>query len=339
MRFGLSLVVGGGADNDYTLKRAIDERLEMARTAQAAGFEVASTGQHFGQATGAVLAQPMPLLARMAADVPGMTLQTGVLLGPFYHPVVLAEEMAALHAITDGHFQAAIGLGYRDTEFAMFGQSRKERLPRTVELIGIVRDLLAGKTVTHEGRFFNLTDVSLGDRAVEQPPPKVLIGASALPGVERSARIADGVYLDGHRLKSEVAEYIEIYRQELAASGNPGEFSLRRELRLGNSRTEVLDAGRAAWARGMDDYASHQLEGPLQWIGDELRSGGYSRELPFIVGTPEECAEELDEYARMGVETMILRIQVAGVGHAEAMRGIERFGAEVLPLVRGASAA
>lgn len=337
MRFGLSLVVGdGGSGQEYTLRRAVTERLEMARTAHAAGFEVASTGQHFGQGTGAVLAQPMPLLARMAADVPGMTLQTGVLLGPFYHPVVLAEEMAALHAITDGRFQAAIGLGYRDTEFAMFGQSRKERLPRTVELIAIVRELLAGKTVTHHGRFFNLDDVSLGERAVEQPPPKVLIGASALPGVERSARIADGVYLDGHRLKSEVADYIDVYRQALAVSGNPGEFSLRREVRFGASRTEVLDAGRSAWAQGMDHYTSHQLEGPLEWIANELRAGGYSRELPFIVGTPEECAQELVEYAQMGVETMILRIQVAGAGFAEAMSAIERFGAEVIPLVRGA---
>jgi alkanesulfonate monooxygenase SsuD/methylene tetrahydromethanopterin reductase-like flavin-dependent oxidoreductase (luciferase family) len=318
------------------LKRSISERLEMARTAQAAGFEVASTGQHFGQATGGALAQPMPLLARMAADVPGMTLQTGVLLGPFYHPVVLAEEIAALHAITDGHFQAAIGIAYRDSEFAMFGQSRKERLPRTVETIGIVRELLAGNTVTHQGRFFNLTDVSIGDGAVEQPAPKILIGASAEPAVERAARIADGVYLDGHRLKSEVVDYIDVYRQALITSGNHGEFSLRREVRFGNSRADVLDAGRSSWAQGMDNYASHQLEGPLQWIADELRSGGYSRELPFIVGTPEECAEELVEYAQMGVETMILRIQVAGVGSAEAMRGIERFGADVIPLVRGA---
>jgi alkanesulfonate monooxygenase SsuD/methylene tetrahydromethanopterin reductase-like flavin-dependent oxidoreductase (luciferase family) len=336
VRFGISLAVGSGGRHDYTLKRTIRERLDMARTSQAAGFDVLSTGQHFGQATGALLGQPMPLLARIAADVPGMVLQTGVLLGPFYHPVTLAEEMATLHAITDGHFQAAIGLGYRDSEFAMFGQSRRERLPRTVEVVGVARELLAGKVVTHSGRFFDLHEVSLGAGAVEQPAPRILFGASAEPGVGRAARLADGLYLDGHRLKSEVHEYIALYRKVLATSGNHGEFSLRRELRFGRSRSEVLDASRAAWAQGMDDYLDHQLEGPLQWIADELRSGGYSRELPFIVGSPEECAGELVEYAQMGVETMILRIQVAGAPIGETMRAIERFGSEVLPLVRQA---
>jgi alkanesulfonate monooxygenase SsuD/methylene tetrahydromethanopterin reductase-like flavin-dependent oxidoreductase (luciferase family) len=196
--------------------------------------------------------------------------------------------------------------------------------------------LLAGKTVTHEGRFYNLDEVSIGEGAVEQPGPKVLMGASAERAVERAARIADGIYLDGHRLKSEVAQYITAYREALVTHGHHGEFSLRRELRFGPSRVQVLDAGRAAWARAMDDYLGHQLEGPLQWIASELRDGGYSRELPFVVGTPEECAEELVEYALMGVETMILRIQVAGVGNAEAMQAIERFGSEVLPLVRKA---
>jgi alkanesulfonate monooxygenase SsuD/methylene tetrahydromethanopterin reductase-like flavin-dependent oxidoreductase (luciferase family) len=308
----------------------------MARTARAAGFDVLSTGQHFGQTTGALLGQPMPLLARIAADVPGMILQTGVLLGPFYHPVVLAEEVATLHAITEGHFQAAIGLGYRDSEFAMFGQSRRERLPRTIEAVGVARQLLAGQVVSHSGRFFNLQDVSLGSGAVQQPPPRILYGASAERGVERAARLADGVYVDGHRLKSEVVEYIALYRKVLATSAQPGEFSLRRELRLGRSRAEVLDASRPAWAQGMDNYLSHQLEGPLQWIADELRSGGYSRELPFIVGSPGECAEELVEYAQMGVETMILRIQVADARISETMTAIERFGSEVLPLVRQA---
>src|SRR5688572_17572190 len=105
MRFGISLVVGG-AREDYTLKRFVRERVEMIRTAQAAGFEVATAGQHFMSSGGATLPQPMPFLARLAAEAPGMVLQTGVLLGPFYHPVTLAEEMATLHAITDGHFQA-----------------------------------------------------------------------------------------------------------------------------------------------------------------------------------------------------------------------------------------
>jgi alkanesulfonate monooxygenase SsuD/methylene tetrahydromethanopterin reductase-like flavin-dependent oxidoreductase (luciferase family) len=336
MRFGISVVVGSGNAERPNLKRVIRERLEMARTAQAAGFEVASTGQHFGQPHGGLLAQPMPLLARMAAEAPEMTLQIGVLLVPFYHPVTLAEEMATLHAITDGRFQIAAGLGYRDTEFEMYGIARKERLPRTVETIGIVRELLAGQTVTHAGRFFTLNEVSLGEGAVEQPGPRVFLGTAVEPGIERAARIADGVYLDGHWLKSQVGDCVQTYQQALAAHGTRGEFSVRRELLLGASRKDAIDAGRSLWAQTMDNYRALTLPGPLQWISDELRGGGYSRELPFIAGAPEECAEELVEYGEMGVETIVIRMQGPGLGINETLKSIERFGTEILPAVRKA---
>jgi alkanesulfonate monooxygenase SsuD/methylene tetrahydromethanopterin reductase-like flavin-dependent oxidoreductase (luciferase family) len=336
MRCGISIVVGSGHPEHHNLKTTVRDRLEMSRTAQAAGFEVLSTGQHFAQPHGGLLAQPLPLLARIAADVPGMVLQTGILLVPFYHPVTLAEEMATLHAITDGHFQVTTGLGYRDSEFDMFGQLKKDRLPRTIETIGIVRQLLAGETVTHDGRFFHLNEVSLGEGAVEQPGPKVLLGASVERAVERAARIADGVYLDGYWLKSQVRECIEKYEQALATSGNRGERTLRRELLFGESRQKAIDAGRGPWVETLDTLHGLDLPGPLEWVANELRSGGYSRELPFIAGAPEECAEELVEYARQGVETIVIRMQSAGLGTMETLESIERFGAEVLPLVRKA---
>ena len=132
-----------------------------------------------------------------------------------------------------------------------------------------------------------------------------------------AARIADGVYLDGYWLKSQVRECIEKYDQALAASGNRGERDPRRELLFGESRQKAIDAGRGPWVETLDTLHGLDLPGPLEWVANELRSGGYSHELPFIAGAPEECAEELVEYARQGVETIVIRMQSARLGTME----------------------
>ena len=111
---------------------------------------------------------------------------------------------------------------------------------------------------------------------------------------------------------------------------------MRRELLFGESREKAIDAGRSRWIDAMEGLRSLTLPGPLEWIADELRSGGYSRELPFIAGTPEECAEELVEYAQTGVDTVVIRMQSAGMDYADTLRAIERVGSEVLPLLRAA---
>ena len=41
-------------------------------------------------------------------------------------------------------------------------------------------------------------------------------------------------------------------------------------------------------------------------------------------------------YGEMGVETIVIRMQGPGLGINETLRSIERFGTEILPLVRNA---
>src|SRR2546430_12814818 len=77
--------------------------------------------------------QPIPTLARVAADAEGMTLGTGCLLLPLHHPVEVAEQLATLDVIAGGRFVFGVGLGYRDVENEAVGQDPKERVGRLVE--------------------------------------------------------------------------------------------------------------------------------------------------------------------------------------------------------------
>ncbi len=130
MKIGVQVgqVVAGGHD----LQQQWLEQLEHFRACRAAGFDFVSWGhhwlihpfQHF---------QPIPVLARFAAEAGDMDLVTGVLLTPLLNPVQVAEDVATLDHICRGRLIFGIGLGYRREEFEAAGSTMSERVPRFEE--------------------------------------------------------------------------------------------------------------------------------------------------------------------------------------------------------------
>src|SRR4051812_22895470 len=85
----------------------------IVAAAQRNGFTYIAIGQHFLYGDLRWL-QPVPLLARLAAEVdPHIRLVTQILIAPLYHPVLLAEEIATLDVVTEGRLVFGAGLGYR----------------------------------------------------------------------------------------------------------------------------------------------------------------------------------------------------------------------------------
>src|SRR5262249_61011648 len=72
------------------------------------------------------------------------------------------------------------GTGWEDREFRAVGQRRGERGGRTDESIAILRRLIAGESVTYEGRFYQLRDVEVGP-AMRSPLRLWTAGGRQLP--------------------------------------------------------------------------------------------------------------------------------------------------------------
>src|SRR5579872_3110364 len=101
--------------------------LRIVEAAQANGLTYIAIGQHFLYGDLRWL-QPVPLLARLAAEVdPHVRLVTQVMIAPLYHPVMLAEELATLDIVSEGRLIVGLGLGYRIAEYAAFDVNFKQR--------------------------------------------------------------------------------------------------------------------------------------------------------------------------------------------------------------------
>jgi alkanesulfonate monooxygenase SsuD/methylene tetrahydromethanopterin reductase-like flavin-dependent oxidoreductase (luciferase family) len=133
--------------------------------------------------------QPLPLLARLAAESGEMRLATCILLLALPNPVDAAEQIATLDVITHGRLRLGVGLGYRDVEFEAFGVGRAERLSRFLANLDLVKRLLAGESVSFESPSCELRDVALSLRPAQQPhPPVWLPGSMSLETIDTAAK-------------------------------------------------------------------------------------------------------------------------------------------------------
>jgi len=168
-------------------------------------------------ATGGGVA-PLPALAAVAARTRRLKLGTGVLVLPPRNPVLLARELATVDAISGGRLLPAGGIGIGDgPELEALAVPRAERAARLEESLSVIRLLWTGAPVTHRGRFWSLTDVTLAPRPV-RPRLEFWLGGSAPEGLRRVGRIADG-WLGAFVGPDEFAAKVELIRAAAADAG------------------------------------------------------------------------------------------------------------------------
>jgi F420-dependent oxidoreductase-like protein len=112
----------------------------------------------------------------------------------FRNPGLLAKMTATLDHVSGGRAILGIGAGWFEEEHRAFGldfgASAGERIERMGEAVELLRRLLDGERVTHDGRFYHLADAVCAPAPLQRPLP-LLIGGSGpkrtLPLVARHA--------------------------------------------------------------------------------------------------------------------------------------------------------
>jgi alkanesulfonate monooxygenase SsuD/methylene tetrahydromethanopterin reductase-like flavin-dependent oxidoreductase (luciferase family) len=307
--------------------------LRIVGEAEQNGFSYIAIGQHFLYGDLRWM-QPVPWLARLAAHVsPQTKLVTQVMIGPLYHPVLLAEEIATLDVVTEGRLVFGVGLGYRAEEFDYLGVPYEERASRLDETLELLPRLWTEDEVTHHGRHFRLDAVRPHIRPVQDPHPPIWVGAFAKAGARRAGRYATGYAVPPEVPPAAVAERYEIVRAGMAERGLTfGPQPLRRNVLVADTtETAVAEYARVAKGRyvtyaqrGLDVFDAEQLEREFA----EAVSGH------VVLGTPDEVVARLTELVTvLPVDPLLLRPQWPTMSADETVAAIRRLGREVLPSI------
>ena len=122
-----------------------------------------------------------------------LTVGLGVLPAPLRNVVTTAMEIATLEAMFPGRIRVGIGHGVQDW-MRQAGAAVASPLTLMREYVTALSELLAGHSVTVDGRYVRLADVRL-DWPPQQRVP-VLIGGTGPKTLALAGEIADGVILD-----------------------------------------------------------------------------------------------------------------------------------------------
>lgn len=165
---------------------------ELARRSEEEGFDALYVADHLG------MPSPFSPLAVVAAATETLRVGNLVVNHDFWNPVVLAREAATLAVLSDGRFELGIGAGHAEVEYRAAGISYDPaglRVDRMTETIGVVRRLLDGESVSHDGTFHRLVEAAVGFDVPGRIP--LLVGGNGDKVLATAARHADTVGLVG----------------------------------------------------------------------------------------------------------------------------------------------
>ena len=326
------------ADDDLTAR--FGDHLEQVRVARQAGYDGIAIGNHLSFGSTAWF-PPLETLMRLSAEADGMSLATCMLVLPLYHPLHVVEQASLLDIVTGGRLILGVAPGWTEDEFKVMGVEHGRRLGRFIEGVTLMQRLWAEESVDFEGKHFQADGVSLAQKSIQKPRPPMWFGGSVSAAVARAARLADTSLGDSwvassHLVEDVIVSQANVFRDTLAELNKPmpAEFPLLRNIVVAPDKATALKEA------GPFLEASYRVLGQWGLFTQIVGSDKAQLELEellagrVIIGSPEECAEEIVRLARATDFTrLVARVQWLGMDQRIVLRTIEMLAKDVLPLV------
>jgi probable non-F420 flavinoid oxidoreductase len=297
--------------------------LDAVRAAEQAGFTAAMSSDHFSpwserQGHSAFA------WSWLGAALQATSFPVGVVNAPGqrYHPAIVAQAVATLEAMYPGRFWVALGTGEASNEHITGAPwPRKDvRAARLRECVEVIRALLAGEEISHEG-LVTVDRARLWTRPAEPPP---LLGAAVSVETARwAAAWADGLATIAQPL-GRLRAMVDVYR------GSGGRGPLVLQVHLSYARDDATALGIAH-----DQWRTNVFSPPLCWDLDSVGAFDEAakhvppeamRDSVLISADPIRHVAWLHEFAELGFDEIYLH----HVGR-EQREFIDVFGDLVLP--------
>ncbi len=306
--------------------------LELVQRAEAAGFQAATSSDHFypwSESQG----QSGYAWSWLGAAMQATAIPFGVVTAPGYryHPAIVAQGAATLAEMFPDRFWLALGSGQLMNE-GITGTRwppRTERNERLRECAEIIRRLWGGETVTHHG----LVLVEMARLYTRPTIPPLLIGAAITPETaEWVGGWADGL-ITTSRPPEALQEVVDAFRRG-GGAGKP--MYLKVDVSYAADEAEAL---RGAWEQWRYNAFPSSVNTGIRLPELFDAASRYirpedMRESVRISSDAEQHIAWLREDARLGFERLFIHNVNTG-----QKAFIEFYGSEVLPALTEKEAA
>jgi probable F420-dependent oxidoreductase len=308
MKFGVFLPISGRAASGVLL--------EAARRAEALGFDSVwtadrivtpweirtpypySADQQFIVPPELPFLEPLTCLAYLAGGTERIGLGMSVLVMPYRHPLYWAKIAVTIDHLSRGRLILGVGVGWMAEEFDALGVPFKERGAMADEQLEVVQRLWTDERPRFDGAYYRFEAMGFAPKPLQQPRIPIWVGGEGTRAQRRAGRYGDAWF----------PYFVRVTPRELAT-------------RFDNARGAAAEAGRDPERLRLACCLPVEITGaPVPQEPDRLH------------GTPEQVAEALRGFQRIGVEHVALQFMVPR--WPERREQIERFAREAMPGLR-----
>jgi coenzyme F420-dependent glucose-6-phosphate dehydrogenase len=317
-----------------------DELLRQAQVAEEAGFDIVCCSDHLAPWWTEDLAPNNSAnawvwlgAASQVTKEPSIgTAVTGVIHR--YNPVVLAQQIATLEILAPGRTFLGVGsseamnevpAGLDPNNYPSIG----EQIERMEESVSIVRRLLEGQTVTHDGKYFKTYDAKLYSLPGSRPP--IYMSAFGEQAAEVAGRVADGLWTLADPRQAPAV--IGAYRRSCEEAGRePGEIILQGMFSWAEDDDTAFAQSKEWKGTIPDRHYTDPIYDPaeIQKNGEEV-SDTMWKTMGAISSDPKSHVRMVKMIREMGATAVVMM----NTSSADAVGALRMYGEHVLPEVRG----
>jgi len=300
-------------------------------------------------------------LAGLAMITKKIKLATGVSDTYRYHPAVLAQKVTTVDILSDGRVILGIGIG-EAMNLVPYGIPYDKPIRRTEEALEIIRRLWSEDLVTFEGKYYKLKDAILQpkpsvpiSRDKYRPTVPIFIAASSPRTMKMVAKYGDG-WLPANLPPDSYAEGLQSIRKMAAEFGRdpdaiePAQFTYvcidkdreaARKAVLVQAKLLLLSRPKILEKLGYTP-PTYQYEMTFNLVFPRDGKGWLETAMtlpdevvdkaPYIIGTPDDAIEKIDEYIKAGCRHFVINFQTTARRLPE-MAGL--FAEKVIPYFKG----
>jgi alkanesulfonate monooxygenase SsuD/methylene tetrahydromethanopterin reductase-like flavin-dependent oxidoreductase (luciferase family) len=311
-----------------TIPQLYAQVMRQCELAEGLGYDTFFCAEHHFHEYG-VVPDPAVMLSALAQRTKKIRLGTAIAILTFHDPRRIAESYSMVDMLSGGRLVFGVGSGYLAHEFVGYDRDPKEKRDRFNENLDLVKRLMAGESLTYEGKF------SKSEKAVLN----VLPHEGRLPPMYVAVLARDAAYHVGNQRNrlftvpyascknfEDIGTMLAEFRKGresagLAAHDDDHIFTLHTYV------ADTDDEARAQCKAAYDLYVATRLYAKRHEYEDIIENG------ICLFGSVKTVADKLSRLYAMGIRHVATMHNFGALAPERVERSMALFAKEVMPAV------
>jgi alkanesulfonate monooxygenase SsuD/methylene tetrahydromethanopterin reductase-like flavin-dependent oxidoreductase (luciferase family) len=312
-----------------TVPQLYAQVMRQCELAESLGYDTFICAEHHFHEYG-VVPDPAVMLSALAQRTRRIRLGTAISILTFHDPRRIAETYSMVDMMSGGRLVFGVGSGYLAHEFVGYDRDPKEKRDRFNENLDLVMRLMAGETLSYQGRFSKSEKVVLNVLPHEGRVPPIYVAVLAREAAYHVGKQKNRIFTVPYASCTDFADIgrmLEEYRKGLAeanvaAHDDDHVFTLHTHVAASDEEAK-LDA-KAAY----DLYVDTRLYAKKHVYEDILANGIH------LFGSVQTVSAKMRDLYAMGIRHVATMHNFGALEPHLVERSMTMFAREVMPEIR-----